>query len=321
MNDIKKIPFYILLFFCAFNQTHAQKIEKFYDFKRQECQPNVARFYSLIIKTDSGYYQTDYFIRENRLQMSGNFKDSTCKIRIGRFALYHPNGKLFSTGNYVEGKVDGLWLYFHDNGKISDSIVYSKGKPVGIHLSWYPNGFPRDSTNLNTDGSGSYASWFDNGSPSSAGRYSEGGRQNGKWKYFHKNGKISSIEIYDKSRLIDKRYFDETGMILNDTTNNDRKAQFPGGKEVWKKYVANHLYFPHGYKITNADEATIIVTFTVNEDGEVEDVFTSVPFNKAFDEIGEKLIKQSPKWIPAISHNRRVKYIFSQIMKFVNHKE
>jgi len=321
MNGIKKIPFYILLFFCAFNQTYAQKIEKFYDFRWQECQLNAARFYSLTIKTDSGYYRTDYFIRENRLQMSGNFKDSTCKIENGRFKYFHANGILESTGNYVEGKRDGLWLDFHNNGKMSDSTVFSQGKPVGIHLTWYENGYPFDSTNLKTDGSESYVSWFDNGAPSSAGRYSEGGRQNGKWKYFHKNGKISSIEIYDKSKLIDKQYFDETGMMLNDTTNNDRNVKFPGGVKAWNKYVSNHLYFPTGYKITNADEATIVVTFTVNEDEGVEDVFTSVPFNKAFDEIGEKLIKQSPKWIPAISHNRRVKCNFSQIMKFINYKE
>jgi len=253
--------------------------------------------------------------------MSGNFKDSTCKIGIGRFTCYHPNGKLLSTGNFIEGRMDGLWLDFHNNGRMRDSIVLSEGKPVGIHLSWYANGFSSDSINLKIDGSGSHVSWFDNGAPSSAGRYSEGMKQDGKWKYFHKNGKISSIEIYEKSRLIDKRYFDETGMMLNDTTNNDRKAQFPGGEKVWKKYVSNHLYFPHGYKITNADEATIVVVFTINENGEVEDVFTTVPFNKAFDEIGEKLIKKSPKWIPAISHNRRVKCNFSQIMQFVNYKE
>jgi len=262
-----------------------------------------------------------YYISEKRLLMAGYFKDSTCRVLNGLVKYYHANGTLSATGNYVEEEREGLWLGFHKNGRMRDSMVLSRGQPVGIHLSWYANGFPSDSINLKIDGSGSHVSWFDNGAPSSAGRYSEGMKQDGKWKYFHKNGKISSIEIYEKSRLIDKRYFDENGMILNDTTNNDRKAQFPGGEKVWKKYVSNHLYFPHGYKITNADEATIVVVFTINENGEVEDVYTSVPFNKVFDEIGEKLIKKSPKWIPAISHNRRVKCRLTQVMKFVNYKE
>jgi hypothetical protein len=253
--------------------------------------------------------------------MSGNFKDSTCRIRNGRFTYYHANGILESTGNYVENKKDGLWLSYHNNGRMSDSTVFSKGKLVGIHLSWYENGYSRDSINLKVDGSGSLVSWFDNGAPSSAGRYSEKMKKNGKWKYFHKNGKISSIEIYDKSRLIDKQYFDENGMILNDATNNDRLAQFPGGEEVWKKYVSRHINFPSGYKIINADEAKIVVTFTVNENGEIEDVFTSVPFDKAFDEIAEKAIKKSPKWIPAINHNRRVKCILNQIVAFKSHVE
>ena len=61
--------------------------------------------------------------------------------------------------------------------------------------------------------SGVEVSWFDNGQPSSAGKFSEF-KQHGQWQYFHKNGQISSIEIYDHDSLKNKQYFDENGNIV-----------------------------------------------------------------------------------------------------------
>ncbi|MHB9142083.1 MAG: energy transducer TonB, partial [Paludibacter sp.] len=137
----------------------------------------------------------------------------------------------------------------------------------------------------------------------------------------HKNGQISVIEIYRVGKLTDKQYFDEDGVLMNDTTNTDRLAQFPGGIEAWTKYISKHLYFPAGYKIVNADVAKVVVNFTINENGEVENVFTSTPFDKAFDSIAERVIRKSPKWLPAIDHNRKVKCRFNQVVNFKNYEE
>jgi TonB family protein len=244
-----------------------------------------------------------------------------CEVKNGRFAFYHANGVLQSSGKYIQNKKEGLWKSFQNNGLMADSTVYSTGKQIGKSLSWYPNGYPRDSTALNADRSGVHVSWFDNGFPAAAGRYSSDMKQNGKWKYFHRNGMVSSIEIYEESRLINKQYFNEKGEMLNDTTNTDRPAQFIGGKEAWLKFVSKQIYFPDGYKIVNADGVKVVVTFTVNENGEIENVFTSVPFEKMFDEIAEKAIRKSPKWIPAIEHNRKVKQEFQQPVNFHNYKD
>ena len=135
------------------------------------------------------------------------------------------------------------------------------------------------------------------------------------------NGKMSSIEIYHDSLLTSKQYFDENGNLMNDTTNTARIAQYPGGIEVWKKYISNKLYFPPGYKIVNSDIATLVVTFTVDENGVIENVFTRVPFDIAFDRIAENVIRKSPKWIPAINHNRKVKCSFSLPVSFQNYVE
>ena len=321
MKIIKKTIYLIFLFFLFITKSGAQNIEKYYDYRWKECELNTARFYSKIAKTDSGYLRKDYYIKERTLQKKGMYSDSLCKIRNGNFTFYHTNGVLESFGKYKQNKKEGLWLTNHNNGLKRDSTVYSNGKIVGISLSWHSNGYPSDSISLKEDRSGVLYAWFDNGTPDAAGRYSAGMKKHGKWKYFHKNGNISSIEIYNESKLFSRQNFNEKGELLADTTNINRLAQFKGGIEAWLKYISDRIYFPDGYKIVNADVATVVVTFTVNENGDIENVFTSTPFDKRFDVIAENVIRKSPKWIPAMKHNRCVKQVMSQPVNFQNHRD
>jgi antitoxin component YwqK of YwqJK toxin-antitoxin module len=312
-----RVTLCILLLLLA-SQSNAQKKEKYYDYKWKECEPNAARFYSRIIKTDSGYYREDFFIKESILQMSGTFEDSLYKIKNGTFHYYHANGVIDSYGKYVHGKKEGVWLSFHRNRIMSDSTVFLNDKQIGTSLSWYPNGFICDSIYTSETGSGVKVIWFDNGVPSVAGKYADNQKKEGIWKYFRKNGTISCREIYRNSNLITKQYFDENGKIINDTTIKDCLAQFPGGVEAWIKYLSKHIYFPDQYKIINSDVAKVVVAFVVNEEGDIEDVYMKVPFHKAFDIIAEKTIKKSPKWKPAIQNNRNIKCYFEQVVNFNN---
>jgi len=321
MNLVKKITYLTLLICLVLVEANAQSVEKFYDYKWKECKLNDARFYSVMTKTDTGYYRKDYYIREKRIQMIGNYLDSLCKVENGSFIFYHANGVPKSSGKYIHGKKEGIWLNYYNNGFMEDSTVYSGGQQIGKSLSWYPNGYRADSILLKEDRSGVHVSWFDNGIPSAVGRYSADMKQNGKWKYFHKNGNVSSIEIYDQSNLLSRQYFDENGEQINDTTNTDRDAQFVGGVDEWLKYLSTKIYFPDRYKILNGDVAAVVVSFTVNEDGRTENIFTKIPFDIRFDRIAENAIKKSPKWLPAMRHNRNVKTRFTQVVNFKNYIE
>ncbi|MBZ5856814.1 energy transducer TonB [Flavihumibacter profundi] len=307
------ITFFLLLFIF---QAKGQSITKYYDYTWKECESNYARFFSVITKTDSGYTRYDYFIANKTLQMKGKYDDIDCKIPNGYFYYFHANEMLLSRGGYVHGKKDGLWLSYHVNGMMSDSALYKQGKVLGTSLSWHPNGFLKDSTVLNEKGSGVQVTWFDNGNPSSAGYLSDGEQPNGKWKYYHKNGEVSSVEVYNEGKLMDKTYFDENGKQISDTTSRDANASFPGGISAWQNYLSDKLYFPDQYKFTNGDKAVVAVTFSINEEGKVENVYASTPFHQAFDKIAENVIRKSPKWIPAKQHNRKVAYWVRQPVVF-----
>ncbi len=234
---------------------------------------------------------------------------------------YYSNRSLQSKGSYTHGKKDGLWLDYYPNGMLRDSIAYNMGNKTGNSYAWHSNGFMQDSAVWNNDGSGVEVSWFDNGNVASAGRFSAGYNQNGKWQFFHKNGKLSALEVYHDGVLTDKQYFDEDGNGIADTTNKDRAAEFPGGMKAWQKYLSKNLYFPTQYKFENADKAVVVVSALIDEDGNISDVEINTPLYPAFDDIALKVVKKSPKWQPAIQHNRRVTYTILQAVYFTQEEK
>jgi Gram-negative bacterial TonB protein C-terminal len=103
---------------------------------------------------------------------------------------------------------------------------------------------------------------------------------------------------------------------MSDTTSNDSDVQFTGGEKAWNKYLTKNLHFPSGYEFKTGYQAVVVVTGTINEEGKVIDVEVSAPLYPAFDKIALEALKDSPKWVPAVSHNRKVYDTFSLAINF-----
>jgi TonB family protein len=315
-----KLFAFLLIFFISLNAI-SQTTLKFYDGSWKECDASLARFYSLKKKTDSGWYRRDYFANLRTAQMIGLYEDSNCKIPNGMFYYFYANSSIETIGRYQHGKKTGLWLTYHYNGMMADSVVYSNDFPIGTRLGWHSNGNMADSMVYNEDSSGIQVTWFDNGIASSAGYLAKGYKMNGKWQFFHKNGQLASLETYSNGILVNKEYYDESGNSMKDTIDRSHAAAFPGGSKAWQSYLGNKAYFPDQYTITNADEASVTVSFSVNEEGNVVDAYVSVPFHPDFDKIALDAIQRSPKWIPATSNNRKITYNFVQPVTFSQKEE
>jgi antitoxin component YwqK of YwqJK toxin-antitoxin module len=315
-RHMKHRGFLFVCLLCLSNVSISQKIEKFYDYQWEECAPNAARFYSVVIKKDSGWVREDYYLHNKKLQMVGKYKDMNCKVQDGYFYYFYPDGVMQMKGQYVNNKKEGLWVSLHPNGFMSDSTVYDANEKVGISLQWHNNGVLSDSTNYKEDGTAVAVSWFDNGQISSAGRLNLVNQYNGKWQFYHKNGKLSATEIYNNGKLVDYQYFSENGAEQTDTTGSRKAATYRGGTDAWMSYLRKNLYFPSGYKIENDDKAILIVEFTVDDEGNVKNPRLDAPLHPVFDDIVLKVFKRSPKWIPAMEHNRRVVYMHRQSVTF-----
>jgi antitoxin component YwqK of YwqJK toxin-antitoxin module len=298
--------FLILCFSLVTCLAFSQQKVSYYDFRWKLTQPERARYYAVTEKIDSLWSRKDYYVNEKSLQMEGTFKDEACEVEHGFFHYFHSNGQLLSKGNYVNGKRNGLWLSFHSNSMLYDSATYNMGTIVGTRQRWYRSGFPMDSSVFSTHGSGVLVGWFDEGLPSHGGLFSKGMKQTGKWTYFHKNGQISALEVFKDGSLVSREYFSEDGKPVSDTTNRDRSAEFKNGLKGWQRYLGNNLYFPSQWKFTTAGETVVMVDWTVDEEGNIQNAEISGSFQRDFDRIALETIKKSPKWLPAIDHNRRV---------------
>lgn len=310
------------LFFCLIlswitGLITAQTIQKYYDFNWKETDIAHARFFAVIKYTDSGWVRNDFFLNEKQsTQMMGKYADSGSKIKNGFFYYFYPDGNIKQVGKYLNDKKEGLWLSFHQNGMMSDSSEYKYGGKTGICKSWYANGFLKDSMNIG-ETYATVVSWYDDGQLSSAGRYNSKDKLIGSWQFFHQNGQLASQERYDiDGNLLSKIYYSEAGVVMDTGSNKDTAAAFVGGINGWSKYLQKKLLFPRDYQLVNADVASVVVDFTVNEDGSVGNVQLVTPFFKPFNDIAVDVIKKSPKWKPATSHNRRVKYDLRQSVTF-----
>jgi antitoxin component YwqK of YwqJK toxin-antitoxin module len=261
------------LFMLAFSFTisfasFSQKTETYYDFFWKRSSPENARYFSTVERTDSGWLRKDFYLSSGRLQMYALYEDEACKIQNGNCYYYHANGNLSVTGRYVHGKRDGICVSYHSNGMMGDSAMFQNGNVVDKAFRWHRNGYMSDSLSTLNDSTNVQVGWFDDGTLAYAG-YSLNGKQNGKWNYYHHNGKVSASETYSKGKMIKAEYFDEQGNLLTDTSNVNRDAMLKGGEGAWKKYLEKNLFWPSGLKFTTAAEVTVGISFAVDENGKV----------------------------------------------------
>jgi TonB family protein len=319
INKINKVmrPVFISILLLSFFSIAAQKKkELYYSYDWKPCAPEIARFYSTVEKTDSGWLRNDYFIGTMSLQMRALYEDSACKSQNGNCIYFHANGSVSSVGRRVHNKREGVCLGFYSNKMMSDSANYHNDIPTGNKYAWHRNGYLSDSSVYINDSLMVAVSWSDKGVPFSAG-YLLHGKMHGKWKFFHPNGEVSGVVNYANGNILTEEYFNEDGSAQTNASKANSPTSFKkGGKEGWLRYVEKSLYWPTGYQFVTGTMAVVVVDFTINEEGKPVDVEITIPFHPEFDRIALNTIRNSPAWLSAVAFNRKVKARFRQPVTF-----
>ena len=88
--------------------------------------------------------------------------------------------------------------------------------------------------------------------------------------------------------------------------NADEEASFPGGIAACMKYIADNFRYPNiqGDCII---QGKIVVTFTVNEDGNLSDIKVKKSVYSDLDKEAVRVVKSMPSWIPAKQNGKAVK--------------
>ena len=112
----------------------------------------------------------------------------------------------------------------------------------------------------------------------------------------------------------------EMGIELNDPDAivdfPDEFASFNGGQETWLAYLEKNLQYPETAKATE-EQGKVYISFIVEKDGTVSNIEVLRGLSPEMNKEAIRLIKESPKWIPAKYQNEIVRSKVTMPVRFV----
>ena len=130
-----------------------------------------------------------------RLNKNGNMSQRTT-FRNGKELnqtrlTYYENGQLKETGNYQDGKQDGLWEFYRENGNIRERVTYRNDLMHGTHETFYDSGEINWKRNYK-DGAlhGRWESFFKDGKTNILSNWKNGIELNQTRFVYYKNGQL-----------------------------------------------------------------------------------------------------------------------------------
>lgn len=277
----------------------AQKREELFDYT---FKPATSNPYYLVFTEKEGalWHRKAYFFYGRTLAMEAWFKDDSCTMAEGALTWYHTTKFPKSTGTYVDGQKQGLWLGYDFDGMLIDSANYEAGRLKGIRLKWHRNGMLSDSLNYDGLGNGAHISWYDDGLLASAGYWEQDSLKKGRWKYFDHDGSLMATEDYVEGKKTACTCFDSTGQPLDPAVCMEKEAEPQGGAKAWRSFWDQHLLHLLQSKLKQIPEGkyTVIIRFSVERDGTLADFSPLTNIGNGIEEEVVNIFKQAPRWTP-----------------------
>lgn len=266
-------------------------------------------YYAVMEKKDSAWLQKAYYISTSKMARECFYKDEICSIPHGTYRLFDVDGYLKETGRYANGKKEGLWLGFDSTGFVIDSGIYVNGHLKGIRMKWHPDGMLSDSMNFDGAGNGVQISWYEDGNLESAGYWTQDTLKTGRWKYFFSDGTIKATEDYVDGKISVCNCYTEKGDPI-DTALCKRKEASPGDYLVWMRSMQGKLQLlvqDLAAGGTKAGNYTVLIKFSVLEDGSLSDFTPETKFGQGVEDEVIKILGTAPKWEPERLFGKHVK--------------
>lgn len=115
-------------------------------------------------------------------------------------------------------------------------------------------------------------------------------------------------------------FFQGTNISIRETRTSkklDEEASFPGREPGWRKYFnKNHNpNVPSGHPIPGT--YTAVIRFTIEKDSTVRNMTTLTNHGYGIETEAMRLIKDGPKWHPAVYKNQNIRSTYTQPVTFV----
>ncbi|MFT3908390.1 MAG: energy transducer TonB [Ferruginibacter sp.] len=228
---------------------------------------------------DSGLFRVDYFYQaDGKPLMSIHFTDSSLSNMTGFFRSFYENGKKENEGWYKNNVENGVWFKWDSSGFKKDSSVYVNGKVTAKALYRY-------------DETGKLATCIFEDSLTKKEKYS-----------FYKAGVITyEVEYAGTDDGILKIYENDSVKTIAVSKKDRVEASFPGGDQGYRSYLVKNLDSDLPVSLGVRDGTyKVIVSFIVNTDGSISNVVAETNFGFGMEAAAVKLIKNCPRWKPAM---------------------
>ncbi|MES2810782.1 MAG: energy transducer TonB [Bacteroidota bacterium] len=95
----------------------------------------------------------------------------------------------------------------------------------------------------------------------------------------------------------------------------ERQPEFPGGIEVFLKFIGNNIQYPATAR-ANGTQGKVFVSFVVEKDGSIQKAKIVRPLSPDLDAEALRIVNASPKWKPGENNGFPVRALFTLPITF-----
>ncbi|MDB5131140.1 MAG: hypothetical protein JWR02_889 [Mucilaginibacter sp.] len=268
--------------------------------------------------------------------------DSAAGSKLFVVREFYPNGKIRLIGTsltktYESLKLQGVQITFFPTGHHMRVENFKNGKAYGNIVNYYPNGklysiksymndhkiFLKQCNDsmgkvLAENGNGKWLEFLDETFKNT---YSEGevrdGLAEGKWR--DKTATGDFMYVYRNGEMVSSSNTYLRGIYTPGDTTGFKPLQgvpnFPGGVEEFGRFLAYNIRYPVVARENNI-QGRIIISFVVEIDGSLTEMKIVKGIGGGCDEEALRVMRSSPKWMPAIQDGKAVRMPYSVPIAF-----
>ena len=312
-------PLFTFLFLAVATACFAQKRETYYlknnssvvstldsaDFIRVVTPPNRAT------KT---YLITDSY-KSGKRKLEGAAISVNPLVFDGEVTSYFESGTKKAINKYKNGSLIGEQQEFYPNGKlyIVENHLSTQQKPFPTNIYIISN-YDSLGTALVTNGEGNFKRYDADFKLIAEEGSVKGGQHDGEWKLVQ--GDLNFLEVYNNGKLISGKSTNKNGEVKT-YTEVGTLPSYPGGTNEFLKFLAKNINYPRSER-ENKFTGKVVVFFEVEKDGSITNIAVTKSLKPAFNAEAVRLVKQSPKWIPATLRGVPVRSHYTATVNFSN---
>lgn len=249
--------------------------------ENKKCSKEFAIYFSKAYLDSSNMWIAKKYHMNGKLRMIGKYSDKNLKKQLGAVILYHYNGTISETGQYIENKMAGIWKKYYSNGFLQSVGKMTNDKKDSIWTYYNRN-------SINVFGKINYIN----------------GKAEGESKFYYESGKISEIAIYRNDKIKSKIDYDEEGNIIK-ISGKDGNAEFIGGDTNMALLVQQNLKYPEDL-LLQYKQGIVLFHFIVRKDGKIDNVVFQKSDDPLFNKEALRVFRLIKYMKPARDHGQIV---------------